>query len=238
MVRVWLPDRPGALGLVASRIGAVRAEIVGIEILERGAGRAIDELVVELPDPTLLGLLIDEVKAVDGVDVEDVRPAPTALRDPRVDALETVATLVELSSDHAVLEAVLEHVRADFEGDWAAVVDVGGPPEVRVARGSVPSAAWLTAFVDPGQPTATADTGPDEVASAPLTGVGLDLVLGRHGRPFRARERRQLCALGRIVGARLRQLAETPPMAPGSASSIPVPADGEAAGRANRSAIG
>ena len=47
VVRMWLPDRPGALGQVASRIGAVRGEIVGIDILERGAGRAIDELVVE-----------------------------------------------------------------------------------------------------------------------------------------------------------------------------------------------
>ena len=40
-VRVWLPDRPGALGQVASRIGAVRGDVVGIEILQRGAGRAI-----------------------------------------------------------------------------------------------------------------------------------------------------------------------------------------------------
>ena len=46
IVRVWLPDRPGALGQVASRIGAVRGDVVGIDILERGAGRAIDELAV------------------------------------------------------------------------------------------------------------------------------------------------------------------------------------------------
>ena len=49
VVRVWVPDRPGALGAVASRVGAVRGDLVGVEILERGAGRAIDELVVELP---------------------------------------------------------------------------------------------------------------------------------------------------------------------------------------------
>jgi len=33
LVRVWLPDRPGALGLVASRIGAVDGDIVGIDVL-------------------------------------------------------------------------------------------------------------------------------------------------------------------------------------------------------------
>ena len=58
LVRVWVPDRPGALGQVASRIGAVRGDVVGIEILERGAGRAIDELVVALPEPGLVDLLV------------------------------------------------------------------------------------------------------------------------------------------------------------------------------------
>src|SRR5580704_16134040 len=95
VVRVWLPDRPGALGAVASRIGAVRGDLTGIEILERGAGRAIDELVVDLPDADLLGLLVAEMCEVEGVDVEDVRPADLNLRDPRLDALETAAVLVE-----------------------------------------------------------------------------------------------------------------------------------------------
>ena len=72
-VRVWLPDRPGALGQVASRIGAVRGDVVGIEILERGAGRAIDELIVALPEPGLVDLLVNEIAQVEDVDVEDVR---------------------------------------------------------------------------------------------------------------------------------------------------------------------
>ncbi|MDQ1566033.1 MAG: hypothetical protein QOF96_913, partial [Actinomycetota bacterium] len=83
VVRVWLPDRPGALGQVASRIGAVGGSVVGIEILERGAGRAIDELVVELPDEGLLDLLVTEIGQVDGVDVEDVRLVADSLHDPR-----------------------------------------------------------------------------------------------------------------------------------------------------------
>jgi len=43
---VWLPDRPGALGQVASRIGAVRGDVLGIEVLESGAGSVIDELII------------------------------------------------------------------------------------------------------------------------------------------------------------------------------------------------
>ena len=48
VVRISLPDRPGALGLVASRIGAVGGDIVAIHILERVDDNAIDEFVVEL----------------------------------------------------------------------------------------------------------------------------------------------------------------------------------------------
>src|SRR3954465_7765728 len=84
VIRVWMPDRPGALGAVASRIGAVGGDMVGIDILERGAGRAIDELVVELPDESLVPLLVAEICEVDGVDVEELRPATEALRDPRL----------------------------------------------------------------------------------------------------------------------------------------------------------
>ena len=35
---------PSALGQVASRIGAVHGDVIGIEILERGGGSAIDDL--------------------------------------------------------------------------------------------------------------------------------------------------------------------------------------------------
>ena len=48
VVRIALPDRPGALGLVASRIGAVGGDIVAIDILERDGGQAVDEFVVEI----------------------------------------------------------------------------------------------------------------------------------------------------------------------------------------------
>ena len=52
LVRVWLPDRPGALGLVASRIGAIGGDIIGIDVLERGGEIAVDEFAVELATST------------------------------------------------------------------------------------------------------------------------------------------------------------------------------------------
>lgn len=74
VVRIALPDRPGALGLVASRIGAVGGDIVAINILERQDGRAVDEFVVEIGQE-LIDLLQSEVHEVDGVSILDIRAA-------------------------------------------------------------------------------------------------------------------------------------------------------------------
>src|SRR4051812_2139604 len=94
VVRVWLPDRPGALGQVASRIGAVRGDVVGIEILERGGGSAIDELVVSLPDDVSRELLLAEIGQVDGVAIEDLREIEPGRPDAGMLALEIAAALV------------------------------------------------------------------------------------------------------------------------------------------------
>jgi hypothetical protein len=203
VVRVWVPDRPGVLGAVASRVGAVRGDVVGIDILERDGGRAIDELVVELPDEDLVPLLIAEIGQVDGVDVEDVRPALT-VPDARLAALEAAALLVEERTSEGLLATIVEHARTDFEADWAAVIGADHAAAL-ASSGAPPEVAWLTAFVEGSRSSdvlAAGEGGPDELAWASLPVAGLSLVAGRHGRPFRARERRQLAALARIVDRR------------------------------------
>ncbi len=202
VVRVWLPDRPGALGAVASRIGAVRGDVVGIDILEQGGGRAVDELVVELPNGVPVDLLLSEMAQVDGVDVEDVRPAADGGHDPRVDALETAAMLVTTVAPIELLDALCEHGARTLGAAWAAVVDVDDG-FVLASVGPAPAGAWLTAFVA-GSRTPAAPV-PD-VVWAPLPGAELAVVLGRHDLPFRARERRQAAALARIVDSRFREL--------------------------------
>jgi hypothetical protein len=210
VVRVWVPDRPGALGAVASRIGAVKGDLVGVDILERGAGRAIDELVVELPQAGLLNLMVDEVNEVDGVDVEDVREVP-APADPRLDALETAAYLVERDDPADLVRALVAHAVKDFEANWAAVVDRSAPKPIASA-GAMPPEAWVFAFVrgaslcESGGPAG----GPSDVAWADMSVAGLVLVVGREGRPWRTRERRQLAALSKIADSRWAELVSHP----------------------------
>jgi hypothetical protein len=208
IVRVWLPDRPGALGQVASRIGAVRGDVVGIDILERGAGRAIDELTIELADESLLPLLVSEIGEVDGVDVEDVRPAGE-LPDARLDALDAAAELVEARTSSALMSELVAWAHRSFEADWAAAVQVDDAVLLAV-HGAPPTTAWVAAFVAGTRSSsalAKGDCGPDDCAWAILGGTPVAVVLGRKGRPFRSRERRQLGALARIAGVRATEVS-------------------------------
>lgn len=208
VVRVWIPDRPGALGAVASRIGSVRGDLIGIDILERGAGLAIDELVVSLPDDDLVPLLLKEINEVDGVAVEDLQLVPGAgLPDPRLAALETAALLVQLDDPAAVLQALADHAAIDFGAAWAGVVDVGSAT-VLAAVGETPPAPWLAAFVTGSRSAETGESGPEDIAWTHLRRSNYDLVLGRPGRPVRGRERRQLAALGEIADVRWAERAE------------------------------
>lgn len=210
ILRVWIPDRPGALGALASRIGAVGGDVAGIDILERGAGRVIDELVVELPgeDPSIVDLLVSEIHQVDGVDVESIRPVVAAPRDPRLDALETAAMLVGApTAQDAIVELCVHAVRT-VGAIWGAVIDLE-TDELVASEGEAPTVPWLSAFVAGSQSSARlagGDSGPSDVVWAPLPVAGCALVLGRNGEAFRARERREAAALARIVDARFRDL--------------------------------
>jgi hypothetical protein len=207
-VRIWLPDRPGALGSVASRIGAVKGDLIGIDILERGAGRAIDELIVELPDAELVPLLLRELTQVDGVDVEEVRAIKDLAIDPRQDALDTAIALVESPSVQLLLSALATRACRDFEADWACVIDHNTSSPL-ASVGKAPENTWITAFLQGSRASlrvAAGETGPDDVAWANLSAADLSVVLGRSGRPFRSRERRQATALARIADARWTEL--------------------------------
>ena len=202
VVRVWLPDRPGALGSVASRIGAVRGDLVGIDILERGAGRAIDELVVELPDPSLVPLLIQEIRQVDGVDVEEVRPVGEGGRpDPRVAALETAAALVEQATAQGVLDVLAARALAEFEAEWSAVADATSGTVV-AAAGEAPPGPWMEAFAVGVGGEGEEGGSAGEVAYGRLPRSGLMVILGRPGRPWRGIECRQLAALATVADVR------------------------------------
>jgi len=208
VLRVWLPDRPGALGAVASRIGAVKGDVVGIEILEVGSGQAVDELVVQLPEATLVELLVSEVRQVDGVQVEEVRPIGPGGHDPRRETLETAAMLVEATTRKGVLDVVCNQAPKSLSASWIAVVDLEAGSTLAAGE-NAPNQEWLAAFVHGASSAASlggADAGSSDVIWTPVTDVGLAIVAGRDRIVWRERERRELEALARIVGLRWAEL--------------------------------
>jgi hypothetical protein len=194
IVRVWLHDRPGALGAVATRVGAVRGDVIGIDIIERGAGRAIDELVVDLPDPDLIGLLLAEIGEVEGVDVENIRPLDGPPADPSVLALEVARDVQRSRTTVQSHEALVQGAMRLLRCDWAALVDPVGRRIVASVGDDLPGEGWLSAFVIG---ATTADAAPDlaELALAELPALGLALVVARTDSPLRGREQQVLQGL-------------------------------------------
>jgi hypothetical protein len=201
VLRLWLDDRPGSLAAVAGRIGANGGDVVGIDVLERGAGRVIDEFVVELADALALDRIIEAVDDLQGVDVEVAELVPE-FPDPRLDALELAAALVSATTGDQLLETLVDESQKRFGCTWAAVVDRGRSSQV-AASGPAPHASWLAAFVT--GVSSSAGDGPVDVAWATLPGTGLVLVLGRDQARFRERERRQINALAGIAAVRFVQ---------------------------------
>jgi hypothetical protein len=199
LVRVWLPDRPGALGLVASRIGAVDGDIVGIDVLERGENVAVDEFAVLLRRSVAIDLLVREIEEVDGASVEEVRTIEH-FPDPRLDALESATSLCGAATIEELHGTLVEQTRREFAADWSVLLREG---DVLAAAGAgAPEASVLEALVagTAASPrVADGTTGPDDLAVASLLGHDAALLVGRDGRAFRRRERAQLVALAGIA---------------------------------------
>ncbi len=198
-MRVWLPDRPGALGLVASRIGAVDGDIVGIDVLERGDNVAVDEFAVLLRKEIALDLLVREIEEVDGASVEEVRTIDH-FPDPRLDALESANTLCAATSVDALHSTLVGQTRREFAANWSALLLEGGV--LASAGDATPDASVLEALVagTAASPrVADGTTGPDDLAVASLSEHGAALLVGRDGRAFRRRERAQLVAMAGIA---------------------------------------
>ncbi len=198
LVRVWLPDRPGALGLVASRIGAVRGDIVGIDVLERDQGVVIDEFAVRLADYDLVAVLVKEVEEVDGASVEEVRVVGR-FPDPRLDALESAARLCEASSTTALGSRLVEQIAREFLAEWCVLLR---DTEVLASAGTPPPGEQLQALATgtlASPSVADGTSGPGDLAIATLDHLQAILLVGREGQAFRLRERGQLFALARVA---------------------------------------
>jgi hypothetical protein len=192
LLRVLLPDRPGMLGAVATALGNAGADIVSVDVVERSAGVAVDDLIVELPPGKLADTLVSASVSVPGVSVESIQRyyAGASDRHRELELLESLANAPDRSAELLVAGAP-----RIFRAGWALVVryDERGPlveaaspaspelhdvdlPWLPLTRAEVldPTARWV--------PTSWRALG-TELAAAPLGDPDRAVLVGRPGGP-------------------------------------------------------
>jgi len=214
LLRVTLPDRPGALGAVATALGTVGADILSVDVIERGAGCAVDDLVVELPSGRLADSLVTAALGVDGVQVQSIRPYAG-----QIDPHRELALLDSLAAKpHDSYQLLADGAPRVFRAGWAMVLSEPQDGSAAILAGSAaaPEMADLPAPWWPPTPTrvlAVGDWAPrswanlgTELAVAPL---GADaLLVGRpalHWLPAELVRLTHLAAIASSVTADVRR---------------------------------
>jgi ACT domain len=217
LLRLVVPDRPGILGAVATALGEAGIDIVSVDVLERGGGVAVDDIVVDLPAGRLPDSLITAAHTVPGVQVESLRPFAGPLDTHR--ELELLEALARTGAGTAVKLLAAELPRV-FHSGWAVVLSGDGQPcEVLAASDAAPAfdgmtVPWLpmtSALLLPSE----ADWLPErwremaiEMMAAPYSSPQTAVVIGRSGGPaFRRSELLRLVHLTGIAAS----VAHLPP---------------------------
>ena len=213
LLRLVVPDKPGILGAVATALGTAGIDIVSLDVLERGNGVAVDDVVVELPSGRLPDSLITAAQAVPGVSVESLRPFAGPLDTHReLELLDALARAAEGTSAK-LLAAELPRV---FHSGWAVVLSAvdastaGAQPwEVAAASDAAPAfdgleLPWMP-LPGPRLLPSEDDWMPErwremaiEMMASPYGGPGCAVVLGRSGGP--AFRRSELLRLAHLTG--------------------------------------
>jgi ACT domain len=207
LLRLVVPDRPGILGAVATALGDAGVDIVSLDVLERGNGVAVDDVVVDLPRNRLPDSLITAAQTVPGVTVESLRPFAGPLDTHReLELLEALARAAE-GTPAKLLAAELPRV---FHSGWAVVLSAtDGTWEVAAASDAAPvfegvPLPWMP-LSGPRLLPSEDDWLPErwremaiEMMAAPYGGPGCAVVLGRSGGP--AYRRSELMRLVHLTG--------------------------------------
>ena len=207
LLRLVVPDRPGTLGAIATALGDAGVDIVSLDVLERGGGVAVDDVVVDLPRDRLPDSLITAAQSVQGVTVESLRPFAGPLDTHR--ELELLDALARADESTAVKLLAAELPRV-FHGSWSVVLAATGDGwHVTAASEAAPAFEGLTLpwmpLHAPRLLPSEEDWLPErwremalEMMAAPYGGPGSAVVLGRSGGP--AFRRSELLRLAHLTG--------------------------------------
>jgi hypothetical protein len=215
LLRVQLVDRPGSLGSLAVALGSVGADILSLDVVERAAGCAIDDLVVDLPPGVMPDRLITAAEGLNGVRVDTIRPHTGLLEAHR--ELELIDHVAAGSGKLGKLQVLADEAPKVLRVGWCTVVRGSASEYERIVGG--PGAPETLPQNTPWLPLARAEALDGDadwvpqvwrdmntaLAAAPLGEPNVAVVLGRAGGPaFRPSEVARLGYLAGIVATILR----------------------------------
>ena len=215
LLRVQLDDRPGSLGALAVALGSVGADILSLDVVDRGSGYAVDDLVIDLPNGAMPDMLITAAEALTGVRVEAIRPHTGLLEAHR--ELELIDRVAAADDRHEKLQVLVDEAPRVLRVGWCTVVGFADNKTQRIvgSHGAPQTQAAATPWMPLSQAAAldaTEEWVPQlwrdmdtTLAAAPLGEPTTALVLGRPGGPhFRPSEVARLGYLAGIVASILR----------------------------------
>jgi len=192
-LRVSLADRPGSLASLARALAAAGANVLSVRVLQREAGRAVDDLILDWPFERPWDAVIRAVEASPGARLHGLRHIAGVAETPEVELVRQVL----LAPDRA-LALLVDALPSVLLADWAAAVDSRRPrlPVVGTPRSPLPLPATPGALPRP-RALVVED---DPVLAVPLAEEHLRLLVGRDGGPgFTRSERDQCAALADVV---------------------------------------
>ena len=175
-LRVSVPDRPGSLAALTTALAGVGANVVSVTVVEREAGRAVDDLLLDWPYGRAWDAVTSAVDSCTGTRVHGLRhiTEPSVTHDS--DLLGQV-----VADPQRALETLVDGIPHLLLADWCALFDRRWPRQAEYATPGSPMPLPETDHPLARPRTVTIDG--ESLLLAPVPDSTLRVLVGRYTGP-------------------------------------------------------